>query len=230
MSAAAPAPRKKGSFLRISQCGGDERGIALASDCKPRFAGFAGLRVPRMHPVAKLWMQCCTRDEGRPLGSGVQTRLSNHLELLPLRAVVVSVKEKAGCKPRGLHATRQVRALEMNESELSLKCRKQSDDVESASCKLRVISPAGVWRLAGRHPACRQHEHGTGSCTERGNLSSRCEGSGAKQRHCERLSTDAGHRGRWPRSSDEAPVMGVERRGSVVGVDLSVNCEIRMSP
>jgi len=40
-------------------------------------------------------MQCCMRDEGGPLGSGVQTRLSNHLELLPLRAVVVSVKEKA---------------------------------------------------------------------------------------------------------------------------------------
>jgi hypothetical protein len=35
------------------------------------------------------------RDEGRSLESGVQTRLSNHLELLPLRAVVVSVKEKA---------------------------------------------------------------------------------------------------------------------------------------
>lgn len=34
---------KRGSFLRISQCGGDERSIRLASDCKPRFARFAGL-------------------------------------------------------------------------------------------------------------------------------------------------------------------------------------------
>jgi len=48
------------------------------------------------------------RDEGRPLGSGVQTRLSNHLKRLLLRAVVVSVKEKAvvqtlGENPSGLH-------------------------------------------------------------------------------------------------------------------------------
>jgi hypothetical protein len=58
-------------------------------------------------------MQCCMRDEGRSLESGVQTRLSNHLGLLPLRAVVVSVKEKAvvqtiGCKP-GRFAPQTVR-------------------------------------------------------------------------------------------------------------------------
>ena len=120
-------------------------------------------------------------------------------------------------------ANRQVCVTEMNVSELSMKCRKQLEDVKSASCKLRVNSSAEVWRLAERHPAYRQHERNTGSCTERGNLSSRCEGSGAKQTHCERLSTEAGHRGRWPRSSDEAPVMGVERRGSVAGFDLLAN-------
>jgi len=121
---------------------------------------------------------------------------------------------------------RQVCVVKMNASELSMKCRKESDDVKSALCKRCVISPAGVWGLAGRHPACRQHEHNTGSVMERGNLSSRCQGSGVKQRHCERLSTDAGHRGRWLRSSDEAPVMGVERRGPVVGTDFVVNREI----
>ncbi len=45
-----------------------------------------------------LWqirVQCCARDEGRPLGGGVQTQPSNYPELLPLRAVVVSVREKA---------------------------------------------------------------------------------------------------------------------------------------
>jgi len=181
------------------------------------------------------WMQCCTRDEGRPLGSGVQTRLSNHLELLPSRAVVVNVKEKAvvqtkGANPAGCTANCQVCVTKMNASELPLKCRKQLDDVKSATCKLRVTSPAGVWRLAGRHPACRQHDRHAGSGTERGNLSSRCQGSGAKQPHCECLSTDAGHRGRWPRSSDEAPVMGVERRGPVVGAGLSANRFVGMSP
>ncbi len=169
-------------------------------------------------------MQCCTRDEGRPLGGGVQTQPPNRLELLPLRAVVVSVKEKA-------QRMRQVSVAEMNVSELSMKCRNEPiSDVESASCKRRATSPAGVWRLAGRHPACRQHERDTGSGMERGNLSSRCQGSGAEQRHCERLSTDAGHRGRWLRSSDEVPVMGMERREPVVGAGLSANRAIGRSP
>ena len=118
---------------------------------------------------------------------------------------------------------RQIRVAKMNESELSMKCRNESDDVKSVLCKRYAISPAGVWGLAGRHPVCRQHERNAGFGMERGNLSSRCEGSGVKQRHCERLSTDARHRGRWLRSSDEAPVIGVERRGPVVGTGLAVN-------
>jgi hypothetical protein len=161
-------------------------------------------------------MQCCTRDEGRPLGGGVQTRLPNYLKLLPLRAVVVSVKEKASER-------RQVSVVEMNESEPLKMCRKPSGDVQSVQITLRVTRPAAIWLLAGWHPAYRRHEHNTGSCMERGNLSFRCQGSGAEQKHCERLSTDAGHRGRWPRSSDEAPVMGVERRRSVVGAGLLIN-------
>ncbi|TDB47936.1 hypothetical protein C5468_17670 [Photorhabdus luminescens subsp. mexicana] len=54
-------------------------------------------------------------------------------------------------------------------------------------------------------------------------MSSRWEGSGVEQKTCKRLSTDAGHRGRWLRSSDEASVMDVERRGPVVGAVLRVN-------
>ncbi|SFO10342.1 hypothetical protein [Xenorhabdus japonica] len=104
-----------------------------------------------------------------------------------------------------------------------MQCRKEQDDVKSAFSKRRVISPTAIWLLAGRHPAYRQHEHNTGSGMERGNLSSRCEGSGVKQKTCKRLSTDAGHRGRWLRSSDETSVMDVERRGPVVGIVLRVN-------
>ena len=37
----------------------------------------------------------CTKDEGRPLGTGLQGQVSNHLKLLWLRAMVVSVKEKS---------------------------------------------------------------------------------------------------------------------------------------
>jgi len=37
----------------------------------------------------------CTKDEGRSLGVGLQEQASNHLKLLWLRVMVVSVKEKA---------------------------------------------------------------------------------------------------------------------------------------
>jgi hypothetical protein len=37
----------------------------------------------------------CTRDEGRPLGAGLQEQASNHLKLLWSKATVVSVEEKA---------------------------------------------------------------------------------------------------------------------------------------
>ena len=37
----------------------------------------------------------CTRDEGWPLGVGLQEQASNHLKLLWSRAMVVSVKEKS---------------------------------------------------------------------------------------------------------------------------------------
>jgi len=37
----------------------------------------------------------CTKDEGRPLGAGLQEQASNHLKLLWSKAMVVSVEEKA---------------------------------------------------------------------------------------------------------------------------------------
>ena len=40
-------------------------------------------------------MRNCARDEGRPLGAGLQEQASNHLKLLWSKAMVVSVKEKA---------------------------------------------------------------------------------------------------------------------------------------
>ena len=41
----------------------------------------------------------CMKDEGRPLGAGLQEQASNRLKLHWLRAIVVSVKEKAGHDP-----------------------------------------------------------------------------------------------------------------------------------
>ncbi len=44
-----------------------------------------------------------------------------------------------------------------------------------------------------------------------------------KQQICEGESSDAGHRGGPDRSSDEGPVMGLERRGRVVLAGFRVN-------
>jgi putative transposase len=51
--------------------------------------------APRTHSqIAGVW--CCTGDEGRPLGAGLQEQAPNRLKLQRSRAAVVSVEEKAG--------------------------------------------------------------------------------------------------------------------------------------
>ncbi len=40
-------------------------------------------------------MPCCMRDEGGPLGTGVQAQVPNYLKLRGPKAKVVSVQEKA---------------------------------------------------------------------------------------------------------------------------------------
>ena len=72
------------------------------------------------------------RDEGGPLGTGLQGQVSNHsrssgsrLGLLRERTVVVSVKEQGAAR------LRQVRIGKTNASEPSKKCRKNRDDVKT---------------------------------------------------------------------------------------------------
>ena len=70
-------------------------------------------------------MPCCMRDEGRPLGTGLQDQVPNHLELRGSKALVVSVPGKG--RPRFC----QVRVKETNASEPLLKCRKRRDGVKT---------------------------------------------------------------------------------------------------
>ena len=116
-------------------------------------------------------VRCCTGDEGRPLGTGLQEQVSNHLKLRRLRAGVVSVKEKA----RGI--LRQVRIKETNASKPLMKCRKRMNGVKTGRSSLAQDKSEGrpVYCSGGV-----RHEGGvnliSGSCVERGNLSPRCEG------------------------------------------------------
>ena len=74
--------------------------------------------------------------------------------------------------------------------------------------------------LPGWHPACRRQEPRLGFGTERENLAGDAKGKGASGSNREAESTDAPARGGLPRSSDEGPVMGLERRGWVIAADL----------
>src|SRR6195256_37297 len=69
-----------------------------------------------------------------------------------------------------------------------------------------------------RHPAGRRREARPGSRMERENLAGDDKGKGASGYNREAESTDAPERGGLPRSSDEAGVMLVERRGWVTDV------------
>ena len=82
------------------------------------------------------------------------------------------------------------------------------------------ISLGDVLRLPERHPACRRREAQSGFCTERENLAGDAKGKGTSGSNREAESTDAPERGGLPRSSDEAGVMLVERRGWVIAVEL----------
>jgi hypothetical protein len=79
------------------------------------------------------------------------------------------------------------------------------------------ISLGGVLRRPKRHPACRRREAQLGSCTERENLAMLRE-KATSGSNCEAESTDAPERGGLPRSSDEASVMLVERRGQAIAI------------
>ena len=116
-------------------------------------------------------MQSCRRDEGRPLGAGDQEQASNHCELLPLRAVVVSVAGKGGTQLQSGEIRRDDR-------------KRTADDVPKFTGRCRNRGISGPWDEFGRSPEARperatglrRREPGSVSFVERGNLPPRCQG------------------------------------------------------
>jgi hypothetical protein len=82
------------------------------------------------------------------------------------------------------------------------------------------ISSEDVLILTERHPACRRREARPGFGAERENLAGDAKGKGTSGCNREAESTDAPERGGLPRSSDEGPVMGPERRGQVIAAEF----------
>jgi hypothetical protein len=160
----------------------------------------------------------CEGDEGWPLGACDQESAPNHRELLSLRAMVVSVAEKAGVR------SRQVRSRETSESEPSMKCRKRMDGVKTGGGGCPGISlggdlktgPSGT-RLEGGVNLDQALSRNVGTCRRD------VKGEDQVGSSHEVLSTDARHRGRTARSSEEGPVMGLERRGCGIQLRPAVN-------
>jgi hypothetical protein len=155
----------------------------------------------------------------------LQGEAANHPELLRSRAVVVSVRgarRAVSASGMGQEGERERSIDDVSKSAL--------DDIETGRPTQPGMSLAGACLLARWCPAWRWRELGPGSGVERGNLSSRAHRrpverlwpavvggrESSKRLIREGLRTDAGHRGGPDRSSDEGPVMGLERRGRVI--------------
>jgi hypothetical protein len=94
---------------------------------------------------------CCIGDEGRPLGIDVRAWIPNHLKLLRLRVVVVSVKEKV------LLGQDQVSIQEMNASEPPMRCRKAYRCCQNLWAG---ASQGSAWRQPFYRPGGNRHRGG----------------------------------------------------------------------
>ena len=137
---------------------------------------YADDRAPRRREevrdvTSNSWQPCCTRDEGRPLGLGLQDQGPNHRKL---RRSNGRGGERCG---KRRDQSRQVCAGQTNASEPLLTCRKRRD---VAKTRLQLLACDEARRKPADWPSGDRHEDGVrparGSCAERGNLSPRCEG------------------------------------------------------
>ena len=114
-----------------------QQGMTRRSGCNARMVRYADDSAPRS----------CIRDEGRPLGVGLQEQAPNHPELHGLRARVVSVEGK------GMAMTMSDEVQGDEEHEPLRRCRKRIDGVKTGGCRYSRISPGRTCLLPGRHPA-----------------------------------------------------------------------------
>ena len=106
-------------------------------------------------------------DEGGPLGIGLQDLISNYVELLWLRVMVVSVNEKASMK------TSCMQWKDERKSTADDISKSNSTDIKTEQRCWLGTSPDVTCLRVGRCPVWRQRESISGSYGERGNLSPR---------------------------------------------------------
>lgn len=150
-----------------------------------------------------------------PLAIGLQEQVANHHKRRWSKAWVVSVMEKV---PEGIRYGSGRRT--------TVNCRSSVESTQMTSKPGSDVAPRSVWPLPAYGPSGVRHRGSvsliralTLNC---GNLRWRCETKGASSKG-EADSSDAPPRGGAARSSDEAAVMAVERRGCVIPALCDVN-------
>ena len=109
----------------------------------------------------------------------------------------------------------QVWIKKTNTSEPPFKCRKVQDDIKTGWTNKPRISLTETCLLVRRYPAQRWREFDPGSHAELRESVVAMPREKHKQRTCEAKSIEALHRDGQTRSSEEAAVTAVERRGLV---------------
>jgi hypothetical protein len=148
-------------------------------------------------------------DEGGPLAAALQGEAANHRKVRRSRAVRA---ERCG---KGELSARQVGTRKASESDPPMTCRKSLRRDQNRG---RSWPPGRAWRVPVYRPGGLRHTGGASLAQAFMRNSGTCRSETARGRV-----PVAGHRGGPARSSDEGPVMGLERRGWVTRMSPAVN-------
>jgi hypothetical protein len=178
-------------------------------------------------------MWSCTGDGGRPSVIALQEEITNHPKVRRSRAVRA---ERWG--KRRTNECVRYDPMKTSESEPPTKCRKFADDIETRPCGGAWEEPGGDLsycpggvRHVGGVSAGQAPVRNMGTCRLAGerlmvdDLRS-LPGKAPSGRNREGQSPDARHRGGSPGSSDEGPVIGLERSGRAIQATSTVNHEV----
>jgi hypothetical protein len=173
--------------------------------------------------------RCCMDDEGGPLAAALQGEAANHRKVRRSRAVRA---ERCG---KGELSARQVRTRKASESDPLMTCRKSLRRDQNRG---RSWPSGRAWRVPVYRPGGLRHTGGASLAQAFMRNSGTCRSETATARAWDAWSREgdpqaaetargrvpvAGHRGGPARSSDEGPVMGLERRGWVTRASPAVN-------
>ena len=173
--------------------------------------------------------RCCMDDEGGPLAAALQGEAANHRKVRRSRAVRA---ERCG---KGEPSARQVGTRKASESDPLMTCRKSLRRDQNRG---RSWPPGRAWRVPVYRPGGLRHTGGASLAQAFMGNSGTCRSETATARAWDAWSREgdpqaaesargrvpvAGHRGGPARSSDEGPVMGLERRGWVTRASPAVN-------